>query len=134
MDIRLDRALRKRLFAGEDVYSLVLTTGGLYLIRTGDSSSLKQLLSGDPTTTSSRAMLTNETRLSTASLSQLAKELGNLFLPTPEIQKVTLKEDDDKRPEMLHLSTSEGDFSFDVTLVPAARVRALVEALTQREE
>jgi hypothetical protein len=133
MDIRLDRALRKRMFTGEDVYSLVLTTSGLYFIRTGDSNALKNVLSGDPSTTASRAMLTNEARLASVPLSELAKELGNLYLAIPEIQGVKLMEDDDKRPQTLLIYTSEGDFSFDVTLVPAARVRALVKALTPDE-
>lgn len=125
-ELRLDRVIRKRLLGGE-AFSLILNGSGLYLIHTGTARTVQQIAAGN--FNGMPALQAAEARLSTVPPRDLAKEVGNLYLPLPEIHRATVREDDDHRPIEIRLYTSAGDFTLAFPLTPAAQVRALGQAL-----
>jgi hypothetical protein len=132
VEIRLDRVTRKRFLGFNALYTLILNESGLYLIYTGDARTLRFLTSESLDHPLVRSLQANEAALTEASLSDLARQPDNLYLPLPEIHAMKLKEDEEGRPIELRLYTSEGDFTFTFPLNPTAQVRALVSALIER--
>jgi hypothetical protein len=107
MRLRLDKVVRVVAVGVKRVYSLVLAEDGLYLFQTGSVRALKHMRLDDdrrliidrPDDRGVQDLQTNENRIDTALLDELAKIKGNYFIRLEAIEDVELRPNK-KEPEM----------------------------------
>lgn len=137
MKLRLDKVVRVVALGVKRVYSLVLTDDGLYLIQTGHVGALKHYRLDDdrrfvidrPDDRGVRDLQTNESRIDTTPLDELAAIKDNYFIRLEAIEDVELRPAR-QEPEMwIGVTGSEHHLFFPFAL--EAEVQAFQRALSK---
>ncbi len=132
MAMTYNRVLRAEYGDGDQVYTIVLDSGGMYFLRTGNiggllnestDTNLNEVVLDENTQKFVEELVTNEERIKTLPLAPLAAEPHSAYVPFAELSAVSASAELDE-PTM-YLRTLQGDFSFVFTYTTGEQVEEL---------
>ena len=136
MKLRIDKVIRSVGPGLRQVYSLVLTEAGLYLIHTGGVGALKhyrldaalnQIVVDHAADRSVKQLQANEARIDSTPLDDLVKESGNYLVRLDAIEEVEIRAG--QSPALIvHVTGSDHHLVFPLT--PLDQVETLQRALS----